>query len=250
MSGLPVGLLTAVTFLPALGAVVLAFVPRGRDGLLRSGALLVSLATFALSVPLYVRFDADSPDFQFGELLRWMPNLGVGYHVGIDGISLLLVLLTTFLMPVALASAWHAIEERTKEFVMAMLVLETAVMGVFPSDHVIGSVHCVFRFGPVGPLKKAGWSSPHRPLNPIQGNSLTAVARSLGIVTTAGRTTRSAFRVSSHPTPCDPDAPRYSAWSKKPACEPEAGYTTGCEPPTISSLSSPQPARSPPVCWL
>jgi NADH-quinone oxidoreductase subunit M len=131
MTGLHVGLLTAVTFLPALGAVVLALLPRDRDGLLRGGALLVSLATFALSVPLYLRFDGDNPDFQFDEFLRWMPNLGVGYHVGIDGISLLLVLLTTFLTPVALASAWHAIEEGTKEFVIAMLVLETGMLGVF-----------------------------------------------------------------------------------------------------------------------
>jgi NADH-quinone oxidoreductase subunit M len=131
MTGLPVGLLSVVTFLPALGAVVLALLPRRREGWLRGGALLVSLATFALSVPLYLRFDGDSPDFQFDELLRWMPNLGVGYHVGIDGISLLLVLLTTFLTPIALASAWHSIEQAQKEFVIAMLVLETGMLGVF-----------------------------------------------------------------------------------------------------------------------
>jgi NADH-quinone oxidoreductase subunit M len=131
MTGLPVGLLTVVTFLPALGAVVLALLPRHREGWLRGGALLVSLATFALSVPLYFRFDGDSPDFQFDEFLRWMPNLGVGYHVGIDGISLLLVLLTTFLTPIALASAWNAIEQAQKEFVIAMLVLETGMLGVF-----------------------------------------------------------------------------------------------------------------------
>jgi NADH-quinone oxidoreductase subunit M len=131
MSGFGLGLLTVVTFLPALGAVALAFVPRDRDGVLRAGALAVSVATFALSMPLYVRFDAENPDFQFEEFLRWMPNLGVGYHIGIDGISLLLVLLTTFLTPVALASAWQSIEEGTKEFVMAMLVLETGMLGVF-----------------------------------------------------------------------------------------------------------------------
>src|SRR2546428_633325 len=61
------------------------------------------------------------------------PSLGASYHIGIDGISLLLVLLTTFLMPIALASAWHAIEDRTKEFVIAMLVLETGMVGVFVS---------------------------------------------------------------------------------------------------------------------
>jgi NADH-quinone oxidoreductase subunit M len=131
MTGFHVGLLTVVTFLPALGALVLALLPRHREGLLRGGALLVSLATFALSVGLFVRFDAGNPDFQLTEFLRWIPSLGAGYHVGLDGISLLLVLLTTFLMPVALASAWNAIEESTKEFVIAMLVLETGMLGVF-----------------------------------------------------------------------------------------------------------------------
>jgi NADH-quinone oxidoreductase subunit M len=131
MTELPIGLLTAVTFLPALGAVVLSLLPRERDGLLRGGALAASIATFLVSVPLYLRFDTASPDFQFEEFLRWMPSLGAGYHVGIDGISVLLVLLTTFLTPVALASAWNAIEEGTKEFVVAMLVLETGMLGVF-----------------------------------------------------------------------------------------------------------------------
>jgi NADH-quinone oxidoreductase subunit M len=131
MSGLPVGLLSLVTFLPALGAVALSLLPRRHETALRGGALVVTLATFAFSVPLYLRFDGDSPDFQFDESLRWLPSLGAGYHIGIDGISLLLVLLTTFLTPIALASAWHAIEESTKEFVVAMLVLETGMLGVF-----------------------------------------------------------------------------------------------------------------------
>ena len=78
-------------------------------------------------------------------------------------------------------------------------------------DQRIGSVHCSFRLGPVGPLKKAGCCSPQRPWNPIQGNAAAACDGSLGIVCTAGCVTRPAFRVSSHPTPCDPDAPRYSA---------------------------------------
>src|SRR5256886_16243374 len=90
-------------------------------------------STFAASVPLWTGFDGGDADVQFEELLRWMPGLGVGYHVGVDGISVLLVLLTTFLMPVALASAWHAIEDRTKEFVIAMLLLEAGMVGVFVS---------------------------------------------------------------------------------------------------------------------
>src|SRR5467141_3903003 len=130
----PIGLLTAVTFLPALGAlVILLAVPRRHDAALRWGGLLVSLATFAVSLPLWARFDAGDADMQFEEFLRWMAGLGVGYHVGVDGISVLLVLLTTFLMPLALASAWHAIEERGKEFVITVLILETGMLGVFVS---------------------------------------------------------------------------------------------------------------------
>jgi NADH-quinone oxidoreductase subunit M len=129
-----IGLLSAIVFLPALGALLIILtVPRSRDETLRWSGLAVSVATFVLSVPVWVRFDGSDPDMQFEEALSWMPSLGVGYHVGVDGISVLLVLLTTFLMPLALASAWHAIEERTKEFVIAMLLLETGMLGVFVS---------------------------------------------------------------------------------------------------------------------
>jgi NADH-quinone oxidoreductase subunit M len=127
------GLLSVVVFLPAVGAVALALVPRHQDSVHRAAALGVAVATFAVSLPLWFRFDGDRADFQFEELLRWMPSLGVSYHVGVDGISLLLVLLTTFLMPLALASAWHAIEDRTKEFGITMLLLETGMLGVFVS---------------------------------------------------------------------------------------------------------------------
>jgi NADH-quinone oxidoreductase subunit M len=127
------GPLTVITFLPLLGAVLLLFVPRRQETALRAGGLAVTVATFAASVPLYFRFDGRSADYQFVELARWMPNIGVGYHVGIDGISLLLVLLTTLITPIALASAWHAIEDRVKEFVVTLLVLETGMLGVFVS---------------------------------------------------------------------------------------------------------------------
>jgi NADH-quinone oxidoreductase subunit M len=130
----PIGLLSAIVFLPALGALlILLTVPRSRDETLRWSGLVVSVATFVLSVSVWIRFEGTDPEMQFEEALSWMPSLGVGYHVGVDGISVLLVLLTTFLMPLALASAWHAIEERTKEFVIAMLLLETGMLGVFVS---------------------------------------------------------------------------------------------------------------------
>ena len=128
-----IGLLTAVTFLPTLGAIVLALLPRRLAQVHRIIGLVITLVTFVLSVPLWFGFDGDSADMQFEEFYRWLPTLGVSYHVGIDGISLLLVLLTTFLMPITLASAWHAIEDRTKEFVITMLLLETGMLGVFVS---------------------------------------------------------------------------------------------------------------------
>src|SRR5687767_10592242 len=126
-------ILSAVLFLPLLGGLALLLIPAPRTRALMGGGLLVALATFVVSLPLYFRFDADVPDYQFVEYAVWMPSLGVGYHLGIDGISLLLVLLTTFLTPLALLSAWHAIEDRAKEFVVTMLVLETGMLGVFLS---------------------------------------------------------------------------------------------------------------------
>jgi NADH-quinone oxidoreductase subunit M len=128
-----IGLVSLVTFLPAAGALALAFVPRRAEGVQRWGALLVALLTFAVSLLLWFGFNGDSADYQFEELVGWMPTSGISYHVGVDGISILLVLLTTFLSPIALGSAWHAIEERTKEFVIAMLVLESGMLGVFVS---------------------------------------------------------------------------------------------------------------------
>jgi NADH-quinone oxidoreductase subunit M len=127
------GVLTAVTFLPAFGAVILALVPRRRETALRAGAIGVAVLTFVLSLALWVLFDADDPAFQFEEVASWIPSFGAGYHIGIDGISLLLVILTTFLTPLALLSAWHSIEERTKEFVLTVLALETGMLGVFVS---------------------------------------------------------------------------------------------------------------------
>jgi NADH-quinone oxidoreductase subunit M len=124
-------LLTIVTFLPALGAVLVSSLPRGRHDVVKTTSFAVAAATFLVSLPLYLGFDRASAAYQFVEHRAWMPSLGISYHLGIDGISLLLVLLTTFLMPLALLSAWHAIESRWKEFAITMLLLETGMLGVF-----------------------------------------------------------------------------------------------------------------------
>ena len=127
------GLLTAVTLLPAAGGLLLALAPREREPLLRGGALAVSVLTLGLAVALYAGFDPGRADYQFVERVAWVPSLGIAWHVGVDGISLLLVLLTAFLTPIALASAWPAVADRTKEFVVTLLVLETGMLGVFVS---------------------------------------------------------------------------------------------------------------------
>jgi NADH-quinone oxidoreductase subunit M len=126
-------LLSVVTFVPLVGAVALLAVPRRAESILRWGALAVAVLALVVALGLWTGFDPSQAGYQFEDEARWMPGLGVAYHVGIDGISLVLVLLTTFLTPIALASAWQSIEDRTKEFVVTMLVLETGMLGVFMS---------------------------------------------------------------------------------------------------------------------
>lgn len=126
-------LLTVVTFLPLLGALAMVLVPRDEHGQQRSVALIVSLVTFALSLGLWFGFDASAaaPEFQWELMIPWMPSLGIGFHVGIDGVALLLFMLTTVLTPVVILSAWNAVTERVKEFMIAILVLESAMLGTF-----------------------------------------------------------------------------------------------------------------------
>ena len=126
-------LLNIVTFLPLMGAVVLMMIPRTEERLIKSWSFFISVVTFLASIPLFYFFDSGSAAMQFETNSSWIPLLGARYHVGIDGISLLLYILTTFIMPLAILSSYSAITERVKEFMLAMLVLETAMLGVFIS---------------------------------------------------------------------------------------------------------------------
>lgn len=124
-------LLSSVLFLPLLGAIVLAGFPRQNANALRWGALVVMLVTFALSLVLYPVFDPTLPGMQLRERVAWISSLGISYHIGVDGISLPLVLLTTLLSPIAFVGAWESISTKVKEFAIFILFLETAMLGAF-----------------------------------------------------------------------------------------------------------------------
>jgi NADH-quinone oxidoreductase subunit M len=129
-------LLTLSWVVPLAGAVLLLLVGNAdgrRNGLVRWLALAFSLASFAVTVGLWVWFDAASADFQFVERVAWIPAFGIDYYIGIDGISLMLVVLTGFLTPIALLSSWVGIEHKVKEFAVFILALEAAMIGVFIS---------------------------------------------------------------------------------------------------------------------
>ena len=129
-------MLTLSWLVPLAGALAMLPIGNGdgrRDGLIRWFALGVALATFAVTLGLWVGFDAASAEFQFVERYPWIPQFGIDYFVGVDGISLLLVVLTGFLTPIALLSSWGSIDRKVKEFSIFMLALEAAMIGVFIS---------------------------------------------------------------------------------------------------------------------
>ena len=130
MNGLDQNILTLVTFVPTAGAVLLLFFPR-RDRDIRLFALVISLLTFVLSLHLPAHFNRNLAGFQFDNNVAWISTPNIHYHLGIDGISLWLVVLTTFLTPLCVLISWKSIHERVKEFFIILLVLETALIGVF-----------------------------------------------------------------------------------------------------------------------
>jgi NADH-quinone oxidoreductase subunit M len=130
MNTLDQSILTLVTFIPAAGAVLLLFAPR-RDREIRYFALIVSFLTFVVSLHLLAHFHRDLDGFQFEKNVPWIPTPNIHYHMGIDGISMWLVVLTTFLTPLCVLISWNSIHERVKEFFVILLVLETAMIGVF-----------------------------------------------------------------------------------------------------------------------
>jgi NADH-quinone oxidoreductase subunit M len=127
-------ILSLVTFLPTVGAIAILLIRGDEETVARNAratALWTSLATFVASIFLWTGFDSSTANFQFVEKVAWIPSFGITYHMGVDGISVFFVLLSTFLTPLCVLASWEAIRTRVKEYMIAFLVLETLMVGMF-----------------------------------------------------------------------------------------------------------------------
>ncbi len=162
-AGFPI--LSLLTWLPLAGGLFIMTV-RGEEAVVASNArwaaLWTSLIVFAISLVLWLKFDTSDPGFQFKESLAWLPEFGVGYRMGVDGISVLFVLLSTALTPICILASWDAITTRVREYVLAFLVLETMMVGMFSAQDFI--VFYMFFEGVLIPmfLIIGVWGGPRR----------------------------------------------------------------------------------------
>ena len=131
MEGFP--LLSLITYLPLVGLVVIFALPRMSADTARWTALITSLVTFAVSLLLFTGNAFNTPAMQFRENIQWLPEVGISYNLGVDGLSILMVVLTTLLTPLAILVSWNSVDTRVREFHIAMLLLETGLIGAFVS---------------------------------------------------------------------------------------------------------------------
>ncbi len=162
-AGFPI--LSLLTWLPLAGGLFIMTV-RGDEAVVASNAryaaLWTSLIVFAISLVLWVKFDVSDPGFQFKESLSWLPEFGVGYRMGVDGVSVLFVLLSTALTPICILASWDSITTRVREYMLAFLVLETMMVGMFSAQDFI--VFYMFFEGVLIPmfLIIGVWGGPRR----------------------------------------------------------------------------------------
>ena len=134
MNELGFPILTLLTFLPLVGVAIMLTVG-GEEAVIASNArwtaLWTSLVVFALSLVLWVKFDLSNPGFQFIDSAAWLPEVGLTYKMGVDGISVLFVMLSTLLTPICILASWESVKTRVREYMIAFLVLETMMVGMF-----------------------------------------------------------------------------------------------------------------------
>jgi len=123
--------LSWLIFLPLAGGALILLIPATAERAIRSAATAVALLELALSLPLWWRLDPREPGWQFVERHAWLPALGSTYHLGVDGISMLLALLTTVITAITVVGAYGAVEKRAKEFYALLLALEAGMLGTF-----------------------------------------------------------------------------------------------------------------------
>ena len=124
-------ILSLTIFAPLVGAIVLAFIPGDQVAAIRWGALAIAAVAFVLSIILVLAFDPSVDGFQFVQQVPWIGFFGIEYKVGVDGISLVLVVLTTLLTTISILASFGPITTRVKEYMIAFLVLEVGMLGVF-----------------------------------------------------------------------------------------------------------------------
>lgn len=130
-------ILSGLIFFPIFGTLLLLILPPNKETLLKWAALVMTIITFLTSLILFVRFESSFEGMQFVEKYSWVPDFGILYYLGIDGISLLLILLTTFMMPFALIGSWNSITKHVKGFLCCQLMLEAGMIGVFSTLDLI-----------------------------------------------------------------------------------------------------------------
>ena len=125
--------LSFTIFLPFLGALIIIFIKETEDSInnIKWAALSTSLGTFILTCLIWFLFDKSNPNYQFIEKYRWFSDFKFYYHIGVDGISLFLILLSSFLTPFCILASWESIKQRVKEYMIAFLILETLIIGFF-----------------------------------------------------------------------------------------------------------------------
>ena len=116
-----------------VGVALIMMLNRENQWVIKGAAMGVALLNFIISLPLWFGFNGDTAAMQFVEKYSWVPSYGISYYVGLDGISLLLVLLTTFITPICILACWEDIQDKVKEFMICLLFLETGMIGVFVS---------------------------------------------------------------------------------------------------------------------